>query len=400
VNKVKRYRLSEEEVLKLGLQTNSSGRYRLTDDLEVQLLSLRGVGNTLPTAWSEEKNRFHTLEEYCEVYGLDFKTVKSAKLVSHNHSHMVYNISFINSEDSAPENLEVGVEEIIKKYISPINLGNTPNKCTPNTFDRLVYTDVHIAMDVAGIGGDPMYYGKWDKEEVFRRLELMINHVLKYQKSKILIIDDLGDFMDGLNKQTTRGGHELPQNMNDKEAFDLALLFKTSLVDSLILHYDKIICNNITNDNHSGLYSHFVSTSVEHILKCRYSERVVVNTIKKFMHHYIMGRHTFILSHGKDKCEIRFSYKPRLDAMQANRIDQYCKEHNLYTGGFIEFSKGDSHQAIYDETTSNDFSYYTHPAFSPPSNWVTTNFTKSRSGFNFYSVAYQENIKISTPYWF
>jgi hypothetical protein len=685
--------------------------------------------SNMPSAWSAEKKRFYTIEEYCDTYGLDKNSVKSSKLVSHNASHMVYNIAFFSEDEEAVLEVDTHLEEVIQKFIKPIILENKNSFLDNNDwFDRLVYTDVHVAMDVNGKSGDSLYEGKWDREEVLRRLGLMINHVLKYQKSKVLVIDDLGDFMDGLNKQTTRGGHELPQNMNDKEAFDLALLFKTSLVDSLIPHYDKIICNNITNDNHcftpdvevltnegfkfykdvtedhliatynqekdlieyqkpinymynevssdieihnyksklmdlsvtdehrmfvnrhsnydyvlskniikagmkfkcagllnnkevdiddnmiellawiatdgtireesnayfiyqskpegleyikkvldslncgyklrpkisnkevthicgkelkkkplqmyefvlngthtnkdflntlrelmpikdipkiifkaskrqadlfiktyvlgdgsvkeglvnsatiygtknmldklqilcisnghratlsvnnrgdnvlclvydrdfisfnykniekvttkpeftwcltlpnsnlfvrkggkvsvqgnSGNYSYFVSTAVEHILKCRYSERVVVNTIKKFMHHYIMGRHTFILSHGKDICEMKFSYKPRLDAIQANRIDQYCKEHNLYTGGFIEFSKGDSHQAIYDETTSNDFSYYTHPAFSPPSNWVSTNFTKSRSGFNFYNIDLQENIKVAIPYWF
>jgi hypothetical protein len=228
------------------------------------------------------------------------------------------------------------------------------------------------------------------------------------------------NMLDALQILCVTNGHRATLSINNRGDNVLCLVYDRNFITFYHKNIEKVTtkpeftwCLTLPNSNlfvrkggrvsvqgNSGTYSYFVSTSVEHILKCRYSERVVVNTIKKFMHHYIMGRHTFILSHGKDKCEIRFSYKPRLDAMQANRIDQYCKEHNLYTGGFIEFSKGDSHQAIYDETTSNDFSYYTHPAFSPPSNWVTTNFTKSRSGFNFYSIDFQENIKISTPYWF
>ena len=88
-------------------------------------------------------------------------------------------------------------------------------------FDRLVYTDTHIGMDVNGKAGDTMYESKWDKEELNTRLKKMIEHVLKYQKSDTLVIDDLGDFLDGMGGQTTRRGHELPQNMNDREVFDL-----------------------------------------------------------------------------------------------------------------------------------------------------------------------------------
>ena len=355
--------------------------------------------SNMPSAWSSEKNRFFSIEEYCDTYGLNKTSVKSSKLVSHNASHMVYNIAFFTEEEEAVIEIDNHLDEIIKKYISPIK--SEPKQVTfSEYFDRLVYTDVHIAMNVQGKDGDPLYDGKWDECEVLSRLSSMINHVKTFKSSNTLIIDDLGDMMDGLGGQTTRKGHELPQNMNDKEAFDLALHFKLALVDALILEYDEIICNNITNDNHSGVFSYFVSSAVKGVLEQRYPNRVKVNSIKRFMHHYSIGNHTFVISHGKDIGENKFGFKPKLDAIQAEKIDQYCKEHKLYNGNFIEFSKGDSHQAIYDDTTSNDFSYYNYPAFSPPSNWVKTNFKNSKSGFNFFNIQKDNNIKISIPYWF
>jgi hypothetical protein len=355
----------------------------------------------MPSAWSSEKNRFYTIEEYCDTYGLDKNSVKSSKLVSHNASHMVYNIAFFTDEEEAILDIENNFEKIVQKYIKPITLDKSKNNFSESVFfDRLVYSDVHIAMDVQGKDGDPLYDGKWDKEEILKRLDVMINHAIVYRRSNTLVIDDLGDFMDGLGGQTTRKGHELPQNMNDLEAFDLALEFKIKLIDSLVGIYDTIICNNITNDNHSGAFSYFVSSSTKSILEQRYPGIVTVNSIKRFMDHYSVGKHTFILCHGKDGGEMKFGLKPKLDAVQAEKIDQYCKEHKLYNGNFIEFSKGDSHQAIYDDTTSNDFHYYNYPAFSPPSNWVKTNFGKSKSGFRFYNISKDENIRITIPYWF
>ena len=355
----------------------------------------------MPSAWSSEKNRFYTIEEYCDTYGLDKNSVKSSKLVSHNASHMVYNIAFFTDEEEAILDIENNFEKIVQKYIKPITLDKKQSNFSESVFfDRLVYSDVHIAMDVQGKDGDPLYDGKWDKEEILKRLDVMINHAIVYRRSNTLVIDDLGDFMDGLGGQTTRKGHELPQNMNDLEAFDLALEFKVKLVDSLVGIYDTIICNNITNDNHSGAFSYFVSSSTKSILEQRYPGIVTVNSIKRFMDHYSVGKHTFVLCHGKDGGEMKFGLKPKLDAIQADKIDQYCKEHKLYNGNFIEFSKGDSHQAIYDDTTSNDFHYYNYPAFSPPSNWVKTNFGKSKSGFRFYNISRDENIRITIPYWF
>lgn len=356
--------------------------------------------SNMPSAWSAEKSRFYTIEEYCDTYGLDKNSVKSSKLVSHNASHMVYNIAFFTEDEEAVLEVDNHLDEIIQKYINPIKTGGKIETSNTDFFDRLVYTDVHVAMNVQGKDGDPLYDGKWDSTEVLKRLNDMITHVKTFKCSNTLIIDDLGDMMDGLGGQTTRKGHELPQNMNDKDAFDLALQFKTSLVDSLVDDFDTIICNNITNDNHSGVFSYFVSSAVKGILEQRYPDKVKVNSIKRFMHHYSVGNHTFVICHGKDIGEQKFGFKPKLDAIQAEKIDQYCKEHKLYNGNFIEFSKGDSHQAIYDDTTSNDFSYYNYPAFSPPSNWAGINFKKSRSGFNFFNIRKEQNLKIAIPYWF
>ena len=338
------------------------------------------------------------IEKYCEFYGLDCSKIRSYKLISHSGIPF-YNIVFYSAEEEVIFDIESNLEDIVKKHILRVPTPLGVNK--PKTwFDRLVYTDTHIGMDVNGKDGDSLYNGKWDKEEVLNRLSIMVSHAKEHQKSSTLVIDDLGDFLDGLGGQTTRKGHELPQNMNDKEAFDLALEFKIRLVDSLVYDYEEIICNNITNDNHSGVFSYFVSSAVKQILEAKYPGKVHVNSIKKFMHNYSIGNHTFIISHGKDIGEQKFGFKPKLDAIQAEKIDQYCKEHRLYNGNHIEFSKGDSHQAIYDDTTSNDFSYYNYPAFSPPSNWVKTNFKNSKSGFNFFNIDRKNNIKISIPYWF
>ncbi len=347
-----------------------------------------------------EDGQLMNIESYCKFYNLDVNKIRSYKLISHSGIPF-YNVVFYTAEEESVINVDKHLEEIIEKYIRPVKiLTDVEKPKNEDYFDRLVYSDTHIAMDVNGKDGDPLYEGKWDKKEILDRLVAMVTHVKTFKSSNTLVIDDLGDFLDGLGGQTTRKGHELPQNMNDKEAFDLALLFKTSLVDSLVEDFDTIICNDITNDNHSGVFSYFVSSAVKQILEQRYPDKVKVNSIKRFIDHYSVGKHTFVISHGKDMGENKFGLKPKLDAIQSEKIDQYCKENKLYNGNFIEFSKGDSHQSIYDDTTSNDFSYYNYPAFSPPSNWVKTNFKNSKSGFRFYNIHKEQNIKIAIPYWF
>ena len=81
--------------------------------------------------------------------------------------------------------------------------------------------------------GFSLYGGKWDEEEINNNLDIMIKHTLENKKSNTLIIDELGDFMDGWGAETVRKGHHLPQNMDNEKAFDVGLGFKLKLIDSL-----------------------------------------------------------------------------------------------------------------------------------------------------------------------
>ena len=346
-----------------------------------------------------EDGQLMNIETYCEHYGLDASKIRSYKLISHS-GQPFFNIVFFSAEEISTIDVDKHLEEIIPKYILPIKSeAQKLEFVSDEWFDRLVFTDVHIAMDVNG-NGDPLYEGKWDREELFRRLDLMIQHTKTYQKSNLLVISNLGDYMDGLGGQTTRKGHELPQNMNDKEAFDLGVSFSLKLVDSLVDNYDEIRYNFLVEDNHSGVFSYFVSQAIKGVLEQRYSSRVKVNTQKKFIDHFKIGKHTIVETHGKDSESLKFGFRPHLDDKQAKKIDHYLKENGLYDGNFIEFSKGDSHLALFDDSTSTDFQYYNYPAFSPPSQWVKANFSNTKSGFRFFNIRKNENIKNHFPYWF
>ena len=358
-------------------------------------------GNSyMPSAWSQDLKRFYTIDEFCDVYGLEKQKVKSSKLITHMPGHMTYNIVFYEPEEETIIDIQGSLDELVKKYIKPaLHSVDVHNPGDEEWFDRLVYSDVHIGMSVQG-NGDPLYDGKWDREELLHRLQLMINQVKRFKKSNSIVIDCLGDFLDGLGGETTRRGHKLPQNMNDKEVFDLGVQFKVMLAEQLLTDYDTIICNNVTEDNHAGVFGYFVASAAKSILEAKYPGRIIVRNMKRFMEHYSIGKHTFILSHGKDSESLKFGFKPKLDTMQAEKIDQYCKEHGLYNGNMIEFSKGDSHLGLFDDSTSNDFHYYNYPAFSPPSNWVKTNFKMTKSGFRFYNIEKNTTTKIAIPYIF
>jgi len=330
------------------------------------------------SAWNQETGKMMDIDEHCKHYSLPRKDILKYKLVSHTGTPF-FNIEF---KDKLVEEIQkFDFDKIIKKHIKPIKVKQTStNQKKSKDFDSLTYTDVHIGMDT-DIDNNTMYQAAWDKKELVKLANLIVEKTIKEQESNILYVDDLGDLLDGLDGYTTRGGHKLPQNMTNEECFDAALDFKMIILQGLVDNYDKIFFNNICNDNHSGIFAYFVNQAFKKIAEVQY-ENVTVTNHRQFISHYIVNRIGFVISHGKDDKNLKFGFKPHIDLKGVSKIDQYCKHNGLYKDcDLIIFKKGDSHQALFDMCSSSDFFYFNYPASSPSSNWIKSNFELGRRGF-------------------
>lgn len=349
------------------------------------------------SAWNVKTGLMMDVDEYCDFYKLPRKDIKSYKLVSHTGTPF-YNILFKENIELSKDLTEDYIASVIKKYVYPVKIV-TPKQLNSNKIDRLIYTDVHIGM-TPNENGYSLYGGVWDEVELNNSLSEMIAFVIKEQKSNTLIIDDLGDYLDGWDGETVRKGHSLPQNMDNQQMFDVGLYFKVKMIDMLVHYYEKIIVNNICEDNHAGAFGYVVNSAFKQIVELKY-KNVVVNNHRKFINHYFYGKHCFVISHGKDSHALKFGFKPQLDSKGIEKIDQYLKQNGIYKeADFIEFSKGDSHQMLFDYCTSDDFIYMNYPALSPSSEWVQTNFKKGRSGFVLQCFDPDTNYKVIKPYFF
>jgi hypothetical protein len=232
--------------------------------------------------------------------------------------------------------------------------------------------------------GYSLYDGVWNETEIFNRLEIFVNEIVKSQKSQTLFLNDLGDFMDGFDGFTTRGGHALPQNMDNQKAFDIGLKFKILMIDELLKYYTKINVVNICNDNHAGSFGYIVNSAFKTYIDLKYPNNVTITNQRKFIDHYTIENRCFILTHGKDDKSLKFGFKPQIDPTQIEKIKNYIDEYKLHNYE-IEFSKGDSHQLIFDLTSSTAFEYQNFGAFSPPSDWVKTNFKNTKSSFTIFN---------------
>jgi len=336
------------------------------------------------------KRHNKALEDECAAVGIPVESV------SHYwHKGKSFSIN------ARPDHTEDHVEEIFSRILSEYKLPPVEKIEQPvvETFDRLIFTDVHIGMD-ASRKGLAMYAEEWGAEMLWKRINIMITKTLACKTSDVLYVDELGDYMDGFNALTTRGGHHLPQNMTNEEAFDLGLSIKLHLASTFSQHYKYVVFNNINNDNHSSSFSYTVNSAFKHIVDVKHENVEIVNH-KKFMSYYVVGDHCFVITHGKDDRHMKYGFKPVLDSKQIYKIDQFLKNEGIYKlAKHIEISKGDSHQCLFDMCTSDDFHYFNYAAFSPSSEWVQLNFSKGKSGFTFMSVEKYGQNKFIYPYFF
>ena len=290
-------------------------------------------------------------------------------------------VQYAPRKETASEVVEsFDFKSVIEKYIKPIILQKVERKTYSKDFDTLTITDVHIGMET-DIDNNTMYVKEWNKKELIKTADIVIEQTLEEQASSVLYVDELGDLLDGFNAQTTRGGHALPQNMTNEECFDAALEFKLKILYGLVNNYTEIHFNNICNDNHSGAFGYFVNEAFKQIAELQFTNVTVTNH-RKFINHYFVNDICFIISHGKDDKSLKFGFKPQLDLKGAEKIDQYCKQNGIYKkSDLVIFKKGDSHQALFDMCTSDDFYYFNYPALSPSSNWIKNNFKLGRRGF-------------------
>jgi len=374
---------TDTEIAKKLLNTNDGGNINTDVDLLRTYI---------------KRHRARLLDQHEGIYNatneLDVPntSVKHMWLKTKQSSIFVKNPEYIEPQTEVELEKEIDFTNIFKDLVKPIKLPKIESKLDLSIFDRLVYTDVHIGMEV-NQNGYSLYDGSWNEAEVDKRLQIMVSQTLINKQSDTLIIHELGDFMDGYDAVTTRGGHSLPQNMDNQKAFDVGLGFKIRLIDALIPYYNKIECINICNDNHAGSFGYIVNSAFKAYIELKYENVKVVNQ-RKFIDHYIVENRCFILTHGKDDKNMKFGFKPHLDAVQIEKIKNYIDEYKLHNYT-IEFSKGDSHQLLLDFTSSSAFEYQNFGAFSPPSDWVKTNFKNTNSSFIVFN--YYENQKSINP---
>ena len=272
-------------------------------------------------------------------------------------------------------------EELLKYDSSFKNEKYNPEINTSKESAIIFLSDLHIGAynEKFGFYQLPNY----DKKEIKRRLNKVLD---KFSLSKLenLIVVDLGDSIDQYNKETTRGGHLLPNNMTDKEMSHLYLDCMEYFFSNLknIVDAENYCYFSIGESNHSGDFGWALNLALSYKLQHNnWNTYVSDYPIDDFT----VGTHKFIYTHGKNNYTQSKQFPLTLNPQTELYFANYIAEKKLNAiNDKIYVIKGDLHQYAY--TSGKQFDYISVGSMYATSNYIAANWGNTPWSVNYATI--------------
>ena len=337
------------------------------------------------------------LKKQCDKEGIPIKDVRS---YWHKSEHFSI---FAKPKENPLNDILERFDDLVDHYANGKKRTIPEGKIEANRALKVTTTDDHVGLE-PNPKGKSLFQYEYNADVYRRSMDEVYQSIMKefktYGRFDFLLLDNLGDQEDGWQGKTTRGGHDLPQNMTVDEVFDVVVDTKVNMIIELAESgvAEKIIARKCVNDNHSGDFGHLVNKAVAKIINMIYDEEFVeVETLTRFMEHRFYGDHCWILTHGKDEEHMRSGLPLHLNNKTVNYINDYIDFYDLTSKAkFIHVDKGDLHRIGYDKVKR--FDYRNYMSFCPPSGWQQTNFGDGYSGYSVQVVPKFDNEIAHTDY--
>ena len=274
--------------------------------------------------------------------------------------------------------VEVDYKKEFENFLSQYKPIKKPLKANKEDGILFIYlADQHIGAETKSNSLLPNEYGA---KQIGDRMMDLAEEILRLDSVHYLnqiVVVNLGDAVDGFNARTTRGGHKLPQNMNNREVYNTFLQVHTDFFDTL----QQCDCKNfayisVGESNHGGDFEWMCNKSLETILNAKYSN-IETHVGEKFIEHFTYGEHAFVFCHGKDMEDMKFGLPKNLDPKTEIWIKSYVDQMGINTK-FVHFLKGDLH--LSNSEYSSFLRYKNCLSMYGSSKWVQTNFMKNTKG--------------------
>ena len=286
---------------------------------------------------------------------------------------------FINK--LAKENLEYKTQ---LQNISEIklDLGNwkpipiKPCEITSKTILSLYLADMHIGSKCES---NTLYPNPYTKEEIERRLNALFNKIKEYGFYNKIIINLMGDSLDGMDNQTARRDHFMPQEMDNMEQLETFLELTTKFILNCKTIANNVDVYSVKCGNHGGFWEYTANLALQNAIKVIAPE-VKFTLFKDYFGAYTINNEVIIIHHGKDEKFMKRGMPLNVDERTKVMLYEWLDSNNI-KGDNIHFVKGDLHSNSLN--SCKKFDYRNVLSLYGASDYSNFNFSR-----NSYGVSY------------
>lgn len=217
--------------------------------------------------------------------------------------------------------------------------------------DMVLYlSDMHVG---ATVETGALMDMNWDEEELERRLTATLNKIAGIGRLNNLVVCLLGDSLDGMDRQTARRDHVMPQNMDNRKQYTVFMNQMIKFIGRAMGIANHIKIYAVPGGNHDGDFGYVAHDSLRFAVEAKFPE-VEFTLFDKFFGNFTFKNHNFLICHGKDK---QFMKKPlplHLNDKTSDWIKDFIIDENISTHN-LHVVKGDLHSEAYDDCRQFDY---------------------------------------------
>lgn len=199
-------------------------------------------------------------------------------------------------------------------------------------------SDLHIG---AKCESNTLYPNDWNKEELERRLKEVLYKVSGFGHLNTLVINLLGDNLDGMDNQTARRDHIMPQNMDNMEQVNTFMEVMTAFILNCRELANNVIIYSVKDGNHDGIAGYIATLALKNLLS-KLAPEINFTLFQDFIGTYKFNGHTYCICHGKDDKFMKKGLPLNLDEKSKVMIYEWLNANNIIEDN-VHFIKGDLH---------------------------------------------------------
>ena len=241
----------------------------------------------------------------------------------------------------AKENLELKKNSGDFHFVEDVEIKPVKIKEKFDTHKDLILhlSDLHIGSTLTS---GYLFCNDWNENERNRRLNTLVNLIGdNFGTLDTIVINMLGDYLDGMDNQTARRDHFMPQNMDNREQFNVFIRQMLMFIGRLTSLCSKINIYAVPEGNHDGINGYMAIKALEYITTKKFPD-IKFHVFDRFYGYYEFNGETYLIMHGKDSVYMKKPLPLNLNADSSNLIRDWLDREGLHQE-HIHIIKGDLH---------------------------------------------------------